>query len=144
MDTALLVEDNALSARNFERALRIHGIDNKLVHVHDGIEALDYLFGNGSHAGRDTTMMPRLVVMDLNMPRMDGLETLRHIRADERTRILPVVMFSSSIFPRDIVEAYRLGANGYVEKISDVPFPEQVRSIADYWLVINKPCPATQ
>jgi two-component system, response regulator len=138
----LLVEDDFLPAQAFVRALKIHGMDTFVVHAHDGIEALDYLFGRGDYAGRDTNVMPRLVVLDLNMPRMDGLDTLRRIRADERTRLLPVVMCSSSDRPQDIVDAYRLGANGYVDKFADMPFPEQVKVIADYWLVVNKPCPA--
>lgn len=136
----LLVEDRPQNAVLFVRALRMSGVENKVVVVRDGVEALDFLFGRGGYAGRDTAISPRLVVLDMHMPRMDGLETLRRIRADERTTLLPVVMFSSSDLPQDVMEAYRLGANSYVDKVGQaVPYPELVRLISRYWITVNEP-----
>lgn len=127
----LLVEDRPKNAGLFVRALRMSGVENEVVVARDGVEALDFLFGHGGYAGRDTAIAPRLVVLDMHMPRMDGLETLRRIWADERTALLPVVMFSSSDLPQDVMEAYRLGANSYVDKVGqDVPYPELVRLIS--------------
>lgn len=118
----LLVEDRPKNADLFVRALRMSGVENEVVVARDGVEALDFLFGHGGYAGRDTAIAPRLVVLDMHMPR---------IRADERTALLPVVMFSSSDLPQDVMEAYRLGANSYVDKVGqDVPYPELVRLIS--------------
>ena len=140
--TILLVDDRPTSAGLFITALRTSGFTNEVVVACDGQEALDYLFGCGEHADRDTSLMPRLVLLDLNMPRLDGLETLRRIRADERTQLLPVVMLSASNLPEDVAEAYRLGANGFIDKLSlFVSFPELVKQIANYWLVINQQAP---
>lgn len=138
----LLADDNEINARQFVKVLRMGGMENKVVHVRDGVEVLDYLFGTGKYAGRDTTSLPRLAVLDISMPRMDGLEALRRLRADERTALLPVVVFSASGMPQDVERAYRLGANAYVDKASvDVPYPVLVRRLVNYWLTINEPPP---
>ncbi len=143
MDDAfiLFVDDKPQNAELFTIILQSHGFSNRVVPVSDGIEALDFLFCRGDYAGRDVGVAPRLILLDLNMPRMDGLETLRQLRADERTKLLPVVILTSSAHPGDKTEAYRLGANGYVDQLSDVPFPEVVRRIADYWLEVNQVAP---
>ena len=137
----LFVDDLPINAELFIQLLRIHGYTNEVITAEDGIEALDYLFARNGHAGRDTSVKPRLIVLDLSMPRMDGLETLRRLRQDERTKLLPVVMLTATNHSADHAKAYRLGANGYVDKLSDVPFPEVVKRIADYWLGLNKPAP---
>jgi two-component system, response regulator len=135
----LLVDDSPQMIEMFMRVLEMDSVRVKVAAVGDGAEALDYLFGEGEHSGRDTEERPQLVLLDMSMPHMGGLETLRRIRADERTRRQPVVMYSSSIEPRDVDEAYALGANGYVDKLSGaVPFPQQVEQIVDYWLNINQ------
>lgn len=137
----LFVDDKPFNADLFARTLRIYGYTNEVVTVGDGIEALDFLFGRDDYADRDVGVQPRLILLDLNMPRMDGLETLRQLRADERTKLLPIVILTATDAPADRAEAYRLGTNGYVDKISDVPFPEMVKRIADYWLGLNEPAP---
>lgn len=137
----LFVDDVPINAELFIQLLRMHGYSNEVVTAEDGIEALDYLFARNTHAGRDASVKPRLIVLDLSMPRMDGLETLRRLRQDERTRLLPVVMLTATNHSADQAKAYRLGANGYVDKLSDVPFPEVVKRITDYWLGLNKPAP---
>ena len=143
MDDALIlfVDDKPWNADLFAGVLRNHGYTNEIVTVGDGIEALDFLFARGSYAGRDVSIKPRLILLDLNMPRMGGLETLRRLRADERTKLLPIVMLTASDDSGDKAEAYRLGINGYVDKVSNVPFPEMVKRIADYWLGLNEPAP---
>jgi two-component system response regulator len=137
----LFVDDKPFNADLFARVLRKYGYTNEIVTVGDGVEALDFLFARDRHADRDGSVKPRLILLDLNMPRMDGLETLRELRADERTKLLPIVMLTAADHPGDRVEAYRLGVNGFVGKISDVPYPEMVKRIADYWLGLNEPAP---
>ena len=137
----LFVDDKPINAELFSVLLRKHGYTNEIVTAGDGIEALDFLLGRGDHASRDVSVKPRLILLDLNMPRMDGLETLQRLRADERTKLLPIVMLTASDNSTDQAEAYRLGVNGYVDKLSDVPFPEMVKRIADYWLGLNEPAP---
>ena len=137
----LFVDDKPINAELFSVLLRKHGYTNEIVTAGDGIEALDFLLGRGDHASRDVSVKPRLILLDLNMPRMDGLETLRRLRADERTKLLPIVMLTASDNSTDQAEAYRLEVNGYVDKLSDVPFPEMVKRIADYWLGLNEPAP---
>jgi two-component system, response regulator len=137
--TILMADDNPRTAERFGLVLRANGIDNEIVVARDGVEALDYLFETCDHAGSDTSFMPRLMLLDLSMPRMGGLEVLRRLREDERTKLLPVVVLTSSTDPQDIVEAYRAGANSYVDKLSDVPWPELVPLIARYWLDMNIP-----
>jgi two-component system response regulator len=107
--------------------------------ANDGVEALDYLFATGKHAGRDTSIMPQVILLDLKMPRMDGLEVLKRIRGDERTRLLPVVILTTSNEDKDRVESYKLGANSYIRKPVDFrQFAESVRQLGLYWLVINE------
>jgi CheY-like chemotaxis protein len=140
--TILLVEDDPDDETLTLRALRKSGVRHALVVARDGVEALDYLFGTGRHAGRDLGLMPLVVLLDLKLPRLDGLEVLRRIRADERTRLLPVVILTSSDEERDRLEGYRHGANSYVRKPVDYDrFAEAVRQLGLYWLLLNQPPP---
>src|SRR5437867_1705525 len=109
----LLVEDNPDDEALARRALRQNNIRNEIVVARDGVEALDYLFGTGAYAGRDTSVMPHVILLDLKLPRLDGLEVLRRLRADERTRLLPVVILTTSTEERDVIAGYNLGTNGY-------------------------------
>jgi two-component system response regulator len=137
--TILLVEDNPDDADLALRALRQKHILNELVVARDGAEALDYLFGAGAHAGRDLRQMPQLVLLDLKLPKVDGFEVLRRIRADDRTRFLPVVVLTSSKEDRDLIEAYHCQANSYIRKPVDfVQFSEAVGLLGLYWLVLNE------
>ena len=140
--TILLVEDNpddvALTIRAFEK----NNIANRIVVAEDGVEALDFLFGTGRHAGRDTSEMPALVLLDLKLPKIDGLEVLRRLRADERTKLLPIVILTSSKEEHDLVNGYALGANSYVRKPVDFnQFMEAARNLGLYWLVLNEAPP---
>jgi two-component system, response regulator len=140
----LLVEDNLDDEVLTMRALRKNNIKNEVVVAHDGVEALDYLFGTGSYADRDLTQMPQIILLDLKLPRVDGLEVLRRIRAEERTRLLPVVILTSSNEERDRINGYGLGANSYVRKPVDFnQFVEAVRQLGLYWLILNEPAPST-
>lgn len=140
--TILLVEDNPDDVDLTLRALRRCNVDNAIVVARDGVEALDYLFGTGAHEGRDVRQQPEVVLLDLKLPRVDGLEVLERIRADERTRLLPVVILTSSSEERDLVEGYRLGANSYVCKPVDFgEFVEATRQLGLYWLVLNRAAP---
>jgi two-component system, response regulator len=139
----LLVEDNPDDEALTLRALRRSHVGNSIVVAHDGVEALDYLFGTGVHAGRDTRQLPQVILLDLKLPRIDGLEVLRRLRADTRTRLLPVVILTSSNEERDRIEGYQLGANSYVRKPVDFnEFTEAVRQLGLYWLLLNQPPPA--
>jgi two-component system response regulator len=141
----MLVEDNRDDEALTLRALKKNNIKNDVVVAHDGVEALDYLFGTGPHAGRDLTEMPQVILLDLKLPRVDGLEVLRRIRAEERTWLLPVVILTSSNEERDRIEGYGLGANSYVRKPVDFnQFLEAVRQLGLYWLILNEPVPATR
>jgi two-component system, response regulator len=134
----LLVEDNPDDEALTLRALRKSNVMNEVIIARDGIEALDYLFANGAYAGRDTRIMPQVVLLDLKLPKIDGLEVLRRLRADERTKLLPVVVLTTSNEQRDIVDSYRLGANSYIRKPVDfVQFTEAVRQLGLYWLLLN-------
>jgi two-component system, response regulator len=138
----LLVEDNRDDEALTLRALKKNNIKNEVVVAHDGVEALDYLFGTGSHAGRDLTEMPQVILLDLKLPRVDGLEVLRRLRADKRTRLLPVVILTSSNEDQDRINGYGLGANSYVRKPVDfAQFIEAVRQLGLYWLILNEPPP---
>jgi two-component system response regulator len=138
----LMVEDNPDDELLTLRALGMNNISNTIVVVRDGAEALDYLFGSGAYADRDISVMPVLVLLDLRLPKVDGLEVLRRLRADERTRLLPVVILTSSDEERDIVDSYKLGANSYIRKPVDFDkFAESVRQLRLYWLVLNEPPP---
>lgn len=135
----LLVEDNADDVLLTKRALEKSNILNELVVARDGVEALDYLFGRGEFEGRDTNVLPQLILLDLKMPRMDGLECLQHIRADERTKLLPVVVLTTSNEERDRISSYELGANSYIRKPVDFKqFVEAVQQLELYWLVLNE------
>ena len=134
----LLAEDDALDAEMTLRALHKHHLANKVHWVRDGAEALDYLFGKGEYAGRDTTL-PRLVLLDIKMPRVDGIDVLKRLRADERTRFLPVVVMTSSTQDRDIIESYRLGVNSYVVKpLQFGAFAETVSGVGFYWVLTHR------
>ncbi len=138
----LLVEDNRDDEALTLRALKKNNIKNEVVVAHDGVEALDYLLGIGSHAGRDLTEMPQVILLDLKLPRVDGLEVLRRLRADKRTRLLPVVILTSSNEDQDRINGYGLGANSYVRKPVDfAQFIEAVRQLGLYWLILNEPPP---
>ena len=135
----LLVEDNPDDEELTRMALEKNNITNKIIVAHDGVEAIDFLFGTGSHAGRDVTHLPDLILLDLKLPRVDGFEVLRRIRADARTSLLPVVILTSSKEEQDKVSGYKLGANSYVRKPVDFnQFTEAVRQLGLYWLVLNE------
>lgn len=134
----LLVEDNPDDEVLTVRALKKNNILNDMVVARDGAEALDYLFGAGSYADRDMTVMPQLILLDLKLPKIDGLEVLRRVRGDERTRLLPVVVLTSSSEEQDVIESYRLGANSYIRKPVDfTQFTAAIRNLGLYWLVLN-------
>ena len=135
----LLAEDNPDDVKLTLRALKKSNILNEVVIAEDGVEALDYLFGTGKFAGRDTSVKPQLVLLDLKMPRLDGLEVLHRIRADERTALLPVVILTTSNEDRDRIESYKLGANSYIRKPVDFnQFVDAVQQLGLYWLVLNE------
>lgn len=135
----LLVEDNPDDEALTLRAFKKNNIGNDVVVARDGVEALDFLFGTGAYAGRDTGQMPELILLDLKLPRLDGLEVLRRLRADNRTKLLPVVILTSSKEEQDLVNGYSLGANSYVRKPVDfTEFIESVRQLGLYWLVLNE------
>lgn len=137
--TILLVEDNPSDIALTERALKRNNISNPLVVAQDGQEGVDYLFGEGAYAGRDTARQPVVVLLDLKLPKLDGLEVLRRIRADARTRRIPVVILTSSREEQDIAAGYDLGVNSYIRKPVDFQqFTETVRQLGLYWLVINE------
>jgi len=140
----LLVEDNPDDVDLTMRALKKSNIRNNLVVARDGVEALDYLFGTGAYAGHDPSEMPQVVLLDLKLPKLDGLEVLQRIRADKRTKLLPVVILTSSKEEKDLVNGYALGANSYVRKPVDfIQFAEAVRQLGLYWLLLNEPPPKT-
>lgn len=136
----LLVEDNPDDEALTLRAFNKNRISNPVVVARDGVEALDYLFGTGHHAGRDLSIMPAVILLDLKLPRIDGLEVLRRIRANERTSLLPVVILTTSKEQQDIYEGYSLGANSYIRKPVDFEkFIQAVGQLGLYWLVLNEP-----
>ena len=135
----LLVEDNKDDEALTLRALQKNRILNKVVVARDGVEALDYLLGTGPHAGRDTTDQPQLVLLDLKLPRIDGLEVLKRMRADERAKFVPVVVLTSSGEEEDLVRSYAFGANSYVRKPVDfAQFTEAVKTLGLFWLLLNQ------
>ncbi len=139
----LLVEDNPDDVELTIRGFKKNNFTNEIVIARDGQEALDFLFGTGQFEGRDVTRQPTLVLLDINLPRIGGLEVLRRMRADERTRRVPVVLLTSSKEDSDIKAGYDLGANSYVRKPVDfVQFTEAVRQLNLYWLLLNEPVPA--
>lgn len=135
----LLVEDNPDDELLTRRALKKNNIGNEVVVARDGVEALDYLFGTGVHEGRDLSELPQVMLLDLKLPKIDGLGVLRRVRADERTRLLPVVILTSSREQQDLVDGYGCGANSYIRKPVDfAQFIEAVRQLGLYWLVLNE------
>jgi two-component system, response regulator len=135
----LLVEDNPDDEELTRIALQESSIAHQLVVVRGGAEALDYLFATGAHAGREASIMPELILLDLKLPNMTGLEVLRRLRADERTKLIPVVILTSSIEDEDVLNSYRIGTNGYVRKAVDFnQFSEAVRLLSLYWLTLNE------
>ena len=140
--TILLVEDNPSDVKLTKRALEQNQITNELVVAEDGQEALDYLFGSGQYAGRDTRDIPAVVLLDLKLPRIEGLEVLKEIRKNKTTSLLPVVILTSSDQEQDLVSSYKLGANSYIRKPVDFrQFTEAVRNLGMYWLLLNEPPP---
>ena len=138
----LLVDDDPDDEALAQRALKKNNIKNEVVVAHDGIEALDYLFGRGAYAGRDLNEIPQVILLDLKLPKMNGLEVLREIRADERTKLLPVVILTTSKEEQDIINSYSLGANSYIRKPVDfIQFAEAVRQLGLYWLLLNETPP---
>jgi two-component system response regulator len=138
----LLVEDNPDDELLAIRALEKNKIMNEVVVARDGAEALDYLFGAGAYTGRDMSVMPQIILLDLKLPKIDGLEVLRRLRNDERTKLLPVVVLTSSKEERDLTESYSLGANSYIRKpVNFAQFTEAIRQLGLYWLVLNESPP---
>ena len=138
----LLIEDNPDDVELTLRALKKNNIANPVVIARDGVEALDYIFATGAHAGRDVSDVPAVTLLDLKLPKVDGLEVLARIRADERTKTFPVVIITSSREEQDIASGYKLGANSYVRKPVDfTQFADAVRQLGLYWLVLNEPPP---
>jgi CheY-like chemotaxis protein len=138
----MLVEDNPDDEALTLRALKKNNIRNEVVVARDGVEALDYLFGTGMYAERDTRLKPVVVLLDLKLPKIDGLEVLRRLRADERTHFIPVVVLTSSKEEQDLIHSYSFGCNSYIRKPVDfVQFVEAVRQLGLYWLVLNEAPP---
>lgn len=139
----LLVEDNPDDQKLTIRALKKNHITNDIVIAEDGVQALDYLFGTGEFAGRDSRQRPALVLLDLKLPKIDGLEVLARLRADERTKMVPVVILTSSKEEQDLIKGYELGANSYVQKpVNFLEFVEAAGRLGVYWLMLNEPPPA--
>ena len=139
MKTILLVEDNPDDVVLTLRAFKINNVANEVVVAIDGLEALDYLFGTGKYTGRDMSIMPSVILLDLKLPNIDGLEVLKRMRADEHTKLLPVVILTSSKEEQDVISSYSLGANSYIRKPVDFnKFVDAVRQLQLYWLVLNE------
>jgi two-component system response regulator len=138
-ETILLVEDNPDDELLTRRALKRSNVCNEVVVARDGVEALDYLFATGAYEGRSSVAMPQVILLDLDLPKVDGLEVLRRIRSDERTRRLPTIILTSSEDQQDLVEGYGLGANGYIRKPLDLAqFRAAVQQLGLYWVVLNE------
>lgn len=141
----LLVEDNLDDVDLTLRALKQNNIMNKVIIARDGVEALDYLLGTGMYEGRNVKELPVVTLLDLKLPKIDGLDVLRRIRQNEITRLLPVVILTSSIEDNDVITGYQLGANSYVRKPVDFKeFIEAIKLLGLYWLIWNKPAPVKQ
>ena len=138
----LLVEDTPDDEALTLRALKKNNIQNEVVVARDGVEALDYLFGSGKYAGRDVSVLPSVTLLDLKLPKIDGLEVLEKVRANELTKLLPVVILTSSKEEQDLIRGYKLGANSYIRKPVDFSqFIEAVRQLGLYWLLLNESAP---
>jgi two-component system response regulator len=136
----LLVEDSVSDAELTIRALKKHNMANKLVHLENGAEALDYLFANGAYSEREVKNIPKLILLDINMPKVGGIEVLKQIKGDERTRKIPVIMLTSSKEDPDIDKCYDLGANSYVVKpVGFESFMKAVSELGMYWMLLNQP-----
>ena len=136
----LLVEDNPTDAELCIRALKKNNLANSLVWTKDGAEALDFLFATGAYSDRSVTCPPKVVLLDLRLPKVDGMEVLRRVKADERTRLIPVVVLTSSKEDRDIAESYQLGVNSYISKpVEFDAFAKTVSELGLYWLLVNRP-----
>jgi two-component system response regulator len=136
------VEDNASDEKLTRLAFKSCGVANEIFVVRDGAEALDYLFGSGPHAGRDPSVHPAVVLLDLNLPKVGGLEVLRRIRADERTKLLPVIMLTASRQDEDVLRSYALGANAYVRKpVEFSEFVQAAKTLGLFWLLLNEAAP---
>lgn len=136
----VIVEDNATDLEMTLRALRRHNLANQVVVLSDGAEALEYIFGEGDYAGRDLAHRPRVILLDLKLPKVDGIEVLRRIKSDPRTRSTPVVVLTSSTEERDRLETYDLGANSFIVKPVDFDhFSEAISQVGLYWLILNHP-----
>jgi CheY-like chemotaxis protein len=136
----LLVEDNSTDAELCIRALKKNNLANNLVWVKDGAEALDFLFATGAYADRNVAIPPKVVLLDLRLPKVDGMEVLRRIKSDERTKAIPVVVLTSSKEDRDIAESYQLGVNSYISKpVEFDSFAKTVSELGMYWLLVNRP-----
>lgn len=135
----LLVEDSKSDAMLTIRALKKHNLANNLLHLYDGAQALDFLFGKGEYEGRNIAEKPKVIFLDLKMPKVDGLEVLRQLKADDRTKFIPVVMMTSSREEKDIVESHRLGVNSYIVKpVGFENFSKTVSDLGLYWLLVNQ------
>jgi DNA-binding response OmpR family regulator len=140
--TILIVEDEPRDEILILRVFKKYNISNQVVIAHDGVEALDYLFGTGMYATRNPCEAPELILLDLKLPRVDGLEVLRRVRLDERVQLVPVVILTSSDEDRDRIAGYQLGVNSYVKKpIEFGEFSEAVRQLGIYWMLLNRPPP---
>lgn len=136
----LLVEDNARDAELALHALNEHHLTNNITHVRDGAEALDFMFGEGKYTGRNLHNRPKVILLDLKLPKIDGREVLRQLKADERTQMVPVVVLTSSQEESDIFQAYKLGVNSYIVKPVDFEqFTESMRQLGMYWTLLNQP-----
>jgi two-component system response regulator len=138
----LLVEDNPDDVELTLRAFKKNNISNRVIIAKDGVEALDVLFGTGTYAGRELKELPVVILLDLKLPKIDGMEVLKRIRQDNRTKLIPVVILTSSLEPKDVVDGYSLGANGYVRKpVEFSQFVEAMRNLGLFWLLWNEPPP---
>lgn len=138
----LLVEDNAGDAELALRALKKHNLAKSVLHLENGAEALDYLFAEGVYTGRDITILPKMILLDINMPKVDGIDTLKKIKADPRTKMVPVIMFTSSKEEFDLRACYGLGSNSYVVKPVDFgEFDKAMKDLGLYWTILNQPAP---
>ena len=143
--TILLVEDNASDVKLTRLAFKNCGVVNVVVVVGDGAAALDYLFATGAYVARDATVLPRLILLDIKLPKIDGLEVLRQLRGDPRTELVPVVILTSSKQDEDVLRGYALGANGYVRKpVEFANFAAAAKTVGLFWLLLNEPPPPTQ